>query len=243
MGYWGIVAKRAGTAALQDAKLTTASVVTGFVVQGLIALVLFVLTAFTDAALWTRIITAGAPFLTYPIAFLARLLTEPALIYADDQKRIEALEAAALIDLASHQLEIKANLDHERHAGRLTAVLSFHNVGDSAIRTDVTTAILSVDGVRSEPRRCDAATLRVGAMGSFYFDCGPARTEGQEGVINLDVTTTFGLASKAATRLFLRNFAIVYRMAGGRLWYESNLALEDERPCAALPMPQGATGA
>lgn len=91
MGYWGKVARRAGKAALEDAKWTTPNVVTGLLVQGVSAAAIFFLLGFTEANLIGRGIAAATPFLTVPMAFLVRLVLTPPAMAREAECEIAAL--------------------------------------------------------------------------------------------------------------------------------------------------------
>ena len=233
MGYWGVVARRAARAALQDAKLTTASVVTGFIVQAMVALILFVALGFTDATLWARALTALTPFLTFPIAFGVRFLTEPANIYAEDRAKIEALERAAADDPISHRLELGASLDRVREAGRLTATVTLRTLGDVAINVGPTSVTRVANGTAYAPQMCDAATIRVRSSGMFYFDCGPAPAAGETGTVQLSVETTFGRAGGRHTRRLKRDMNLPYRVVGEAIQYPVEITIEEEEAIEA----------
>lgn len=91
--YWGEVAKRAARQAAKDAKLDTAAgVVVLFVSQAAIGIGLFVLLGqLTDANLWTRVMTGLAPFIIYPLAFVARMLTVPAAMARESHAKLQSL--------------------------------------------------------------------------------------------------------------------------------------------------------
>jgi hypothetical protein len=95
MSYWNIVARRAAREAARDVKIETRiAVVILLITQAVIGGGLFLaLGQLTGANLWTRIMTGLAPFLLYPLAFLARLVIVPIELDAHRQSSIAELEA------------------------------------------------------------------------------------------------------------------------------------------------------
>ena len=94
MGYWGTVAKRAAKEAAKDVRLDSAvGVVVLLVSQTIVGAGLFAaLGQWTGANIWTRIMTALAPFVVYPLAFTIRMVIVPASLAGEIGERASARE-------------------------------------------------------------------------------------------------------------------------------------------------------
>lgn len=91
MGYWKQVFKRAAREAAKDLKLDTwAAAVIALIAQGIVSAGIWIALGHTMPAgtLWTRILTAAAPFLTFPIAFLIRFSTVPPKMAQESEKEL-----------------------------------------------------------------------------------------------------------------------------------------------------------
>lgn len=106
MGYWSNVARRAAGRAAKDTRLdTVVGAIIGVTSQAIIGLGIYVALGQTDVNLWTRCITALAPFFTYPLAFAIRMLTEQSAIWRTDQETIAELRNA--LDLSEKRRAIR----------------------------------------------------------------------------------------------------------------------------------------
>ncbi len=86
MGYWARIAKRAVKEALSDLRLGLIPVAVSFITQAIIGLIL--LAVLRDASPVTRIASALAPFLAFPLIFAFRLFTVPAQIDREQRAKI-----------------------------------------------------------------------------------------------------------------------------------------------------------
>jgi hypothetical protein len=105
MKYWGRVATLTAGEAAEDVRLRAVPVVVSFVAQGIIGVVLFGLAGLAGANIPLRILSALAPFPSFPILFAYRLATVPATLAGASAR--QALEDADAREAAEAALAAK----------------------------------------------------------------------------------------------------------------------------------------
>lgn len=213
--------------AAKDTRLDTfVGIVVACAVQAIIGFGLYELLGQTGANFTTRALTALAPFLVYPLAFVMRMATVPAEMWREDQAAL----VAERVDPTAHCLGVFATVDDNFLEGgdKLLGVVRFTNSGDVPLEVGKVLITATINRAKSYDRTGRGQVIRRGESLEFHFDFGSEPLQTIPGSVAFEVVADYGPPERDPGRSIQKSIEATYRREGGVLTASARTISENE---------------